>query len=122
MAAVLSGTALAGCGTPAQPNKPDDDVGTKFDLPDAPEGAVIEADGNKALAAGGYRLDFVKTGDAYGINVVDASASTAAVGFQNETPAILNVRGPATTLLGSFDESSFSAGYETLAERDGKGQ
>ncbi len=78
MAAVLSGTALAGCGTPAQPNKPDDDVGTKFDLPDAPEGAVIEEDGNKALAAGGYRLDFVKTGDAYGINVVDASASTAA--------------------------------------------
>ncbi len=118
MAAVLSGTALAGCGTPVQPNKPGDDVGTKFDLPDAPEGAVIEADGNKALAAGGYRLDFVKTGDAYGINVVDASAFTAAVGFQNETPAILNVRGPATTLLGSFDESSFSAGYATVAERD----
>lgn len=132
MATILGGTVLAGCGgnpnDPNRPNKPNipGDDGTVFNLPNAPDGAVIEAGGNKALFADSFRLDFVKAGDGYGVNVVDAStlssvtaaAPATSVSFKNETPAMLNVRGPATTLLGSFDESSFSAGYSTVTEKD----
>lgn len=121
MATVLGGTVFVGCN-----GNPDDSVETKFDLPAAPDGAVVEAGGNKALSAGSFRLDFVKSGDGYGVYVVDvsalssatAAATEASVSFKNETPAMLNVRGPATTLLGSFDETSFSAGYASVVEKD----
>ncbi len=123
LSALLCTSALAGCNG-SQGDLPAED-NTRFELPAAPDGSILDA-GASALYANGFRLDFIKGDKGYGISVVDTSAldsaqSTAtaqAVSFKNETPAKMNVRGPATTLLGSFSETNYSAAYETVSKKD----
>ncbi len=111
--ACMGGGMLAGCGGGNNDND-NDNNDSSFDLPDAPAGTIISGE-NQAIVAGDFQLKFVKNGDGYGISLVD---STAQEMFKNDTPAMLNVRGPATTLLGSFSESSYSASYSKIAEKD----
>ncbi len=122
LAALLCGAALSGCsGTPGG-NNPE---ATDFALPDAPDGAIVKAGETQALSAGDFRLDFVKTDGGYGLSVVDTSdlpsktaeATDGSVSFKNDAPAVLNVRGPATTLLGSFEEKTFAASYSSVTQK-----
>ena len=110
--ASLGVSMFAGCGNVGDVS--DGDV--SFSLPDAPESAVGNVGNVKTLTAGGYRIDFESGADGIGIKFVDLGASDTknAVSFVNPKPAILNVRGPATTLLGAFDEKTYSAGYSKV--------
>ena len=122
----FGGTLLAGCGDTGGGGG--GTVGgndAEFDLPDAPAGAIGEAGGAKTLAADGYRIDFSEGADGFGLKFVDLSslgatapATDASVSFVNPKPAMLNVRGPATTLLGAFDETSYATGYSKVTEKN----
>ena len=117
---MLSGV-IASC-TPTAGNSGE----TSFDLPDAPAGSTVNVGDSKALLSNGYRIEFAKGAEGYGIKLVDTSelASETATAtndsqmFDNETPAMINVRGAATTLLGSFSETSYAKAYSSVSKKD----
>lgn len=121
LSGLVVGGVLASCNT-----SKDNGIGSgaKFDLPDAPANAVAKIGENRALVSEGYRLEFVKDSKGYGLCLVDTSslesatseASEKAKMFENDEPAIINVRGGSTTLLGTFSEDTFTAKYQSVKE------
>ena len=101
-------------------------TGSNFDLPDAPKNAQVSVNGTKALTSGEYRLEFVKQSDGYGLRLTDISETSSSTEetesdktlLVNGTPATLNVRAPSATLLGTYEESSYSEAYDSVTKKN----
>lgn len=100
---------FAGCGGETQKE-------SVFDLPDAPENAILAEGETKALIADEFSLSFGKTASGYGVSVVNGD--TDEVMFVSEEPVKMNVREKTTTLLGTFLEKSYSASYQKISQKD----
>lgn len=106
-AAVFGGSLCAACGSEKQPQGDGD-----FTLPNAPAGSLPE--GVEGLAANGFVLEFTGEKGNYGVHIIDGNGTES---FFNDKPAMLNVRGPALSLLGTYQEVTYSSAYSTLKKQ-----